>query len=503
MNDGSYQIDYSDNNAKLLNSYLYLGNIDEYKFDSYSNVGTGNAIERLGNNRFIGGGSSQLSQFLTLADEINKVTSANFGYSNASVIKYYTDKLDLNTSWNWISFPRLQRFGNETDQTTSVLSRINIFPVELHIEFKNNINEMKSMDYYYFSGWAGPLNELQSTKGYKLRIDLTDGSTPFIDLYGSIVDPTTEISIFTDQYPGQSAENWTGYSIEYPQEVEDCIPPEVMNDLFLIKTQYWTMFKFGEDTWFTFGRKKPLKYGDMVILKTYADHTFSWISSEIIQEESEIPQTEFFTFEEQADYLPVYIEFDNNSEVQEIAITANGEVKGAAVRESGDTIVEVNAYLNGVPAGTPLEFELLNGYKSAPTDSKDYLVFNRKTKKMEKRILYTGEKGDAQLISLKRTEIDRTPEGIINVLCTPNPFNDKTILTYQLNKPQNIRIDIYNINGSKIRNLVNGKLPIGHYENIWYGDDDSGNEVTEGVYFYKIETIHGVVAGGKIILIKE
>ncbi|MEZ5082773.1 MAG: hypothetical protein R2750_04920 [Bacteroidales bacterium] len=71
-----------------------------------------------------------------------------------------------------------------------------------------------------------------------------------------------------------------------------------------------------------------LRYGDMVIFKTGVDHTFTWISSEDVEEESSIPKTEYFSYEEQADYLPVYVEFDEMSDVQEIAITAGGEIKG-------------------------------------------------------------------------------------------------------------------------------------------------------------------------------
>jgi len=292
----------------------------------------------------------------------NRIVNVNGYLSNISTFKALTDNLPLKTGWNWLSFPRMQRYSNEPVQTSTVLSRIDIFPVNLSIEFKDEYNEFFTYVYDpdFVPPWQGQLSELQSTLGYKLNIELFEGPTPNIDLHGAVLDPATEITIF----PGSNIENWKGYFIDYPQEVEDCIPAAVMNDLYVIKTQRWTMFKLGTNTWFTHGRKTPLKYGDMVIFKTNSEHTFSWISSEEIKEESSIPQTEYFTYEEQSDYLPVYVEFDQTSDVQEIAIKANGEVKGAAVREQGDTIVQVSAYLEGVPSNTPLEFETYNGYKS-------------------------------------------------------------------------------------------------------------------------------------------
>ncbi|MEZ5082774.1 MAG: hypothetical protein R2750_04925 [Bacteroidales bacterium] len=161
----------------------------------------------------------------------NKVVNVNGYLSNASLIQAYTDNRQLNFGWNWLSFPRMQRFENEPDRTETVLSRISVFPVNLHIEFDDASPELKTKDYNLFGGWSGDLDELQSTSGYKLRLELLDGYPPNIDLFGAALDPETETTIYSDQYPGQGIENWKGYFIEYPQKVEACIPPEVMEDL--------------------------------------------------------------------------------------------------------------------------------------------------------------------------------------------------------------------------------------------------------------------------------
>lgn len=50
------------------------------------------------------------------------------------------------------------------------------------------------------------------------------------------------------------------------------------------------------------------------------------------------------------------MEFDSSSDIQEIAVIADVEYKGAAVRLEGYTIVELNAYLEVTSAGAPLEF---------------------------------------------------------------------------------------------------------------------------------------------------
>ena len=72
------------------------------------------------------------------------------------------------------------------------------------------------------------------------------------------------------------------------------------------------------------------------------------VESDNQTESTSLPETAYYEFEEQASYVPYFIEMDSVSDAQEVAILADGEVKGAAVREAGDTIIEVNAYLEDV-----------------------------------------------------------------------------------------------------------------------------------------------------------
>lgn len=65
--------------------------------------------------------------------------------------------------------------------------------------------------------WYGQLENVQSTSGYKMDLDVViDGSTPEIELHGVILDEETEMNL----YPNQ--ENWLGYFVTYPQTPFDC-----------------------------------------------------------------------------------------------------------------------------------------------------------------------------------------------------------------------------------------------------------------------------------------
>ena len=69
----------------------------------------------------------------------------------------------------------------------------------------------------------------------------------------------------------------------------------------------------------------------------------------------------------------------------------------------------------------------------------------------------------------------------------PNPFNPTTVIEYALPKASLVKIQIYNILGQKVRNLVDELQEPGYKTIYWDGKDDRGNEVSSGVYFYRIE----------------
>ncbi|MDY6915024.1 MAG: T9SS type A sorting domain-containing protein [Candidatus Cloacimonadota bacterium] len=69
----------------------------------------------------------------------------------------------------------------------------------------------------------------------------------------------------------------------------------------------------------------------------------------------------------------------------------------------------------------------------------------------------------------------------------PNPFNPETTINYEMTQPGNVTIEIYNIKGQKIKTLVNSTKDAGEHSVVWNGRDESGNSVSSGVYFYKMQ----------------
>ena len=69
----------------------------------------------------------------------------------------------------------------------------------------------------------------------------------------------------------------------------------------------------------------------------------------------------------------------------------------------------------------------------------------------------------------------------------PNPFNPTTIIQYALPKASQVRIEVYNVLGQRVRTLVDETQRPGYKTINWDGRDDAGNEVSSGVYFCRIQ----------------
>jgi hypothetical protein len=68
----------------------------------------------------------------------------------------------------------------------------------------------------------------------------------------------------------------------------------------------------------------------------------------------------------------------------------------------------------------------------------------------------------------------------------PNPFNPVTAISFDIPKEKLVTVDIYNINGQFIKEIVGDRLSAGSYTFYWQGKNYKGHNMSSGIYFYKI-----------------
>lgn len=69
---------------------------------------------------------------------------------------------------------------------------------------------------------------------------------------------------------------------------------------------------------------------------------------------------------------------------------------------------------------------------------------------------------------------------------SPNPFNPSTTISYTLPEQAGVKLEIYDVAGRRIANLVDAVQGPGDHRIGWDGKDGNGVPVTSGIYFYRI-----------------
>jgi predicted outer membrane repeat protein len=68
----------------------------------------------------------------------------------------------------------------------------------------------------------------------------------------------------------------------------------------------------------------------------------------------------------------------------------------------------------------------------------------------------------------------------------PNPFNPSTTIRYDLHEHADVIVQILNNKGQIVKTLVKQHIQPGNYSIIWNGINESGDQVSSGIYLYKM-----------------
>tara|TARA_Y100000996_G_scaffold31755_2_gene22454 strand:- start:338 stop:964 length:627 start_codon:yes stop_codon:yes gene_type:complete len=89
---------------------------------------------------------------------------------------------------------------------------------------------------------------------------------------------------------------------------------------------------------------------------------------------------------------------------------------------------------------------------------------------------------------LKIDEMDISPDHFTLYQNYPNPFNPITIINYKIKNEIYISIDIYDLKGNHIKNLLTKKMITGSHKVQWDSKNKKGLKVPSGVYVYTIKS---------------
>jgi hypothetical protein len=121
-----------------------------------------------------------------------------------------------------------------------------------------------------------------------------------------------------------------------------------------------------------------------------------------------------------------------------------------------------------------------NGLRFFKGSLDDIRIYNRILSNAEIDSLYHEGGWQIEGVSQVREDIPSDFELSSNY---PNPFNPSTTIRFGVPVRSQVKIEIFNILGQRMTELVNAEVGPGYFEKVWQANYASG------IYFYRIEAV--------------
>ncbi|MBN1163529.1 MAG: T9SS type A sorting domain-containing protein [Candidatus Krumholzibacteriota bacterium] len=82
----------------------------------------------------------------------------------------------------------------------------------------------------------------------------------------------------------------------------------------------------------------------------------------------------------------------------------------------------------------------------------------------------------------------------------PNPFNPETQISFFIPQRSRVRVDIFNVKGRRVVNLLHGYKETGRYTIAWNGKDDQGRRVQSGIYYCRLTALKKILTKKMVLL---
>ncbi|MBN2103978.1 PQQ-binding-like beta-propeller repeat protein, partial [bacterium] len=82
----------------------------------------------------------------------------------------------------------------------------------------------------------------------------------------------------------------------------------------------------------------------------------------------------------------------------------------------------------------------------------------------------------------------------------PNPFNPITSIKFDLPRTGHVELNVYNVQGQKVKALVHAAYSAGSHQVSWDGKDERGRDVGSSVYFYILKTSESTITKRMVLI---
>jgi hypothetical protein len=180
-----------------------------------------------------------------------------------------------------------------------------------------------------------------------------------------------------------------------------------------------------------------------------------------------------------ADFDTVLIDSSDTSDAFTVVNTGGGDLIGTVTVDVPFSIVEGGSYDLDQGEGQIIKIAF------TPTSEGE----------VSRIVSFTGGGGAERTVTgvgktqtgVQELSDETHPSSFVLSQSYPNPFNPTTKIEFELPRSSPARIEIFNILGQKIRTLVDQYMKAGYKMVDWDGKDENGNDVSSGLYFYRLQ----------------
>lgn len=108
---------------------------------------------------------------------------------------------------------------------------------------------------------------------------------------------------------------------------------------------------------------------------------------------------------------------------------------------------------------------------------------------------------EGHYVHLDRMATGESPKELRLHPGSPQPFNPRTTLRFELPTATHVDLSIYSLSGRLVRTVLDRPMAAGSHEVLWDGTTSNGNQATAGTYFARMRTDLGIQTQ-KLLLVK-
>jgi hypothetical protein len=422
--------------------------------------------------------------------------------------KEYKTFLAANPTQNWTGFPAIDNITNTTlnvNGSSWTLPSNNMhvvfkdfaqYGLGLAVKYQQVVDGHIQTPTFQYSQQVDPDLLVSPYQGYRVTT-AADASGWFS---GLLQDPDVSIPL-----PVTSGDIWLGFPVTFTTDAMVAFD-DILGSLQTIKHKDWSLYWNGTEwTGRTSTGNINLELGDYVEIKFRSNvippTSFTWTYYPYSNPNSfKYQDATYVSYEEESDYTPFFIDIEENSNIEEIALYADDECIGGA-KTQGETTVMVKAFMEDVPQDSEISIVAFTGAKSSKK-VQHLAEYNSKLQVWDNTDNIIKDRRDTYHVSLTKDNTSIIETNQIITTNYPNPFNPETTIEFNNPVQGQVSVNIYNLKGQLVKSLLQDNLSQGVHKVIWQGRDSNDKQVSSGVYFYKISSGNNKSVTKKIILMK-